>query len=174
MKQKIIGLFICISFFSFLSVKLKEKKVLMGKLSVLLPETFRLMNIQEIKSKYPNGNPPTEVYTSTDLSANIGFNYTSNQLKDDQVIQAFPQIVKQFETLYPSAKWYRKEVAKINGKNFIFIELMIPSIGSNYYNFMSFTSVNDRLLISSFNCPASKQLEWNTTAYNIMKSIVVL
>ena len=174
MRKKIIALFICTCFFSFLSVKLKEKKVLKDKLSVLLPETFRLMNTQEIKSKYPNGNPPTEVYTSNDLSVNIGFNYTSNQLKSEQVVQAFPEVLKQFELLYPSAKWYRKGVSKINGKDFIFLELIIPSIGSNYYNFMSFTSVNDRLLISSFNCPVSKQFEWQLTAYNIMKSIIVL
>jgi hypothetical protein len=171
MKQKIILLFLCYCRASFSFVKLKETKVLSSKLSVLLPESFRLMNGQEVKSKYPTGNPPTEVYTSNDLSVNVGFNYTSNKLQEDQISEAFPQIVKQFEILYPLAKWYKREIVKIDGKDFIFMEMVVGSLSSSYYNLMSLTSMNGRVLISSFNCPASKQSEWKKDAHVIIKSI---
>ncbi|RUA32715.1 MAG: hypothetical protein DSY77_11525 [Bacteroidetes bacterium] len=152
-----------------------EPRIILGdKVEILVPSDFEIMSIEAISRKYPSKNRPTLVFTDGTSSINLAVNHTSNRITNNELPQALPVFVNQFENIYPTIQWYRKEMSVLNGKEFAVMEFISPSSDSNIYNLMFFTELEGRLLIFSFNCTVENQKEWKSKAQKIMKSTKLL
>lgn len=169
----ILGCLLC----SFLLLEipvLVPKQVVNKRVSVLIPKDFTLMSREMIKVKYPQkANRPLEVFTNADASINIVFDHTQDKATQEQL----PEFKKVFQQQFASNASidYRKgEIRKINGRDFIIIEMVTPIPGDKIYNLMFITSLDGRLLLGTFNCTGPYIKEWQPIAEKIANSIKVL
>ncbi len=150
------------------------QNVLNGKMSMSLPETFGVMPKEILEAKYPASNRPTEVYSNENGTVSIAVNHTNNAITLEQLPQLLPVFEQQFSNLYPTIKWQKKEVIKINGRDFVILEFETPAIDTPIYNLMAVSSLDGRMLMGSFNCPIGMKSEWKEKANQIINSIEVL
>ena len=126
-----------------------------------------------LKTKYPSERRPTLAYANEDYSINIAFNHTQNKVKDGQIPEYKREIKKAFENLYPSAAWFEDKVVKNNGRNIGVFELLTPAVDAEIYNLMSFSELEGRLFLVSFNCTEEQMEEWEPIAKRIIESLKV-
>ena len=148
-----------------------EKAELGGKVRLLIPKTFQLMSEEMLKIKYPTERRPNIVYTNESGSVNVALNYTKNRMPAGQLAAFHKSMETALKKLHPSAEWFRSEVAKINGREFMVLELRTPAIDTEVRNIMLGTSVDDRLLLISFNVVKELEGEWLPAGNKIVESI---
>jgi len=91
----------------------------------------------------------------------------------NQLAAAHASMEGSFKKLYPSAEWFRSEVRTINGREFFVMELRTPAIDSEIRNIMLGTSLEDRLLLISFNVTKELESGWLPMANRIIESVQV-
>ena len=78
-----------------------------------------------------------------------------------------------FKNLYPSAQWFRSEVRPINGRQFFLMELRTPAIDTEVRNLIVGTSLDDRLLMITFNVTKALEADWMPIGNKIIESIAI-
>ncbi len=154
-------------------ITLEKMSLLDGKLIVDLPKSFDLMSKEMLATKYPASNRPTLVYTNQDGSVNFAFNHTFNDIPKDKLPEVLPAFVKQFNSIYPQIEWFKKDVVKVNGKNFVVLEFITPATDSKIYNIMYITVLEGRMLMSTFNCLESQKNKWELKAKESLNSVII-
>jgi len=148
------------------------ERTILDKIKVLIPRDFKLMDDEMIALKYPSKKGFTFMaYTDEDATVNIAFEHTPNKamLKD---LPAIKQVLEgQFNQ--PGIDFQKSEIRKINDRDFIIIEMVTPAMDTPVYNLMFITSLEDRLLIGTFNCTVDKVQQWKSTAYQILNSVTI-
>ena len=154
-------------------VVLSSRNVLDGKLELLLPKEFDLMSKELLEVKYPDVNRPTVVYSNGDGTVSIAINHTANAISYKELPQVLPAFEQQFNSIFPDIKWHKKELTKINKQDFIILQFETPAADMEIYNSMAITSLDGRMLMVSFNCPADALSQWKSRAAEIVGSIKV-
>ena len=157
-----------------LAQELSKLELLDGRVQMLMPDSFAVMSEELLRLKYPNENRPTIVYTNSDGTINIAVNHPDSEIPNDAVGALRDQIVTSFKNLYPSAVWYRDEMASVDGRNYFVIELTTPAVDTEIRNIMYFSSLNDRLLGISFNCTVEHEQEWAEIGKRVIDSISIV
>ena len=163
---------LCLSFclMSF-NIELKERKVLNGKISLLLPSDFTKMDESILLVKYPNlGNRPNEVYTNDKGSVNVAFNHTSSPVNESELPQVKKAIQQQLSNTN-GIEILKTEKLKINNTDFITIEFMSNAVDTKIYNTIFITALDGRLLLGTFNCTVNDFDEWKPISKKIINSI---
>jgi hypothetical protein len=159
------------SSFASHSANLVPKSIL-GKIDVLIPDDFVVMEAAKVLVKYPSKQGAIfQVYTDKDATVNIAFEHTPNKT----MLEDLPAIKQVFEQQLnqPGIDFRKSEIRKINGRDFIVLEMITPAADTRVYNQMFVTSFEGRLLISTFNCTIDKLKEWQPIAEQILSSIKV-
>ncbi|MEM1323521.1 MAG: hypothetical protein AAGG75_24865 [Bacteroidota bacterium] len=173
-------LVLCCIFFSFTTpttstadrpIPLVERVVLDGKLTIKVPEGFRLMTAEEIEARYPSGNRPALVYTDESLSVNIAINHTQNPAAADQLPEFLSAFEGQFEQSGMVEKWIRKDMVKVKGQDAVQLEMMTKAPNTEIYNMVTGTVLEERLLLVSFNCVERLKDIWRPVAVQVSESI---
>lgn len=165
-------LVLCLSFMimSF-DTELKERKVLNGKVTLLLPLVFTQMDESTLLMKYPNtANRPTEVYTNYNGSVNIAFNHTANPINEHDLDQVQTAIQQQLSRTN-GIEMLQTEHLKVNDSEFVTIEFISNAIDTKIYNTMFITVLNGKLLLGTFNCTLNDLNEWKPISKKIIRSI---
>ena len=152
---------------------LQRTTVLGGKVSVLIPAGFKTMSAELLVVKYPNVNRPSLVYTNERGTINVAFDHTVHRLPANQLPAALESMRTTFKNLYPSATWFRSEIRPINGRQFFLIDLRTPAADIEVRNIMAGTSLDDRLLMITFNVIKTFEKEWVPIGNRIIESISV-
>ena len=153
--------------------KEQSETILNKSLKVFIPSGFALMDEAILKARYPiEGRRPTEVYTNTQGTINIAFNHTQTR----GGITDLPQFKQVFERQFnqPGINFIKSELKPINGTDFIILEFITPSPDGEVYNRMLITSLDNRLLMGTFNCTVNQMQEWQPVADIIINSLEVL
>lgn len=165
---------IAIALSVFISHGLDLQTLLAGKVQILIPTDFQRMSQEVLIQKYPSNNRPAIVFTDVTGTINLAVNHTTNRISLEQLPQALPVFANQFENLYPSIQWYRKEVTTLNERRFVVMEFITPAVDGEIYNLMFITELEGRLLMFNFNCTRENEGKWKTIAYQMMNSVNVL
>lgn len=153
--------------------QVEKNEILNGKVLALLPSGFDVMSEEMLAAKYPASNRPALVYTNEDGSINFAFNHTVNQVTEDKLPEVLPAFVQQFNSIYPQIQWFKKEIEKVNSKNFTVMEFTTPAVDTRIYNLMYITELEGRMLMCSFNCMESQKSEWESKAKQVLNSVEV-
>lgn len=150
-----------------------SKTVLNRSLKVSIPKVFKLMPRDMVNKKYPMvGKRPSEVYSNEKYSVNVTFNLTNNQAG----INDLPKIKNALETSLTPASWtvYKSSLETINGRQFIIRKFVSPAADGPIYNHLFITSVDNRLLMGSFNCLLREKKDWELIGDSIIASLEIL
>lgn len=151
---------------------LTNRLFLNGKVELMVPDVFAAMRAEEVMAKYPTKEPIFfQVYTNAEGSVNIAVEH----LQEKGAMADLPNFSKIFGEQFsdPSVHIIRNEIEKINGRDFIVLEMVTPAVDTEVYNLMFVTSSGGRLLMGTFNCPVDKQDEWQPLAEKILGSVKV-
>ena len=139
-----------------------------GNFSVKIPVDFELMSKEEISKLYPAGDGPTVVYMNDDGSVNIGFKLTDIKIKNNEV-EKYTEMFKGFYEDSNDGADIAVGFTENNGHNIGNIEFISSS--NNIYNHIVIFSVDDKLVVGTFNCRENALDEWKNIGNYIINSI---
>jgi hypothetical protein len=154
-------------------VVLQPKNVINGKLSLLIPEGFSIMDDQMLRIKYPSERRPTLVYTNDSASVNVAIDHTDNRVRAGELSAFHKYTDGMFRNQYPSATWFKSGVFEINGRDWMILDVRTPAIDTQVRNIMVGTSLDSRLLMVSVNLTKELEGEWLAAAEGIVQSLHV-
>lgn len=151
------------------------KKMLYDEVEILVPQNFRLMNAEELSLKYENkADKSTEAYANTDGTINIAFQHKQNPCTLEQLPLLKEQLTGEFKNTPRIKEVKKSEIQKINGRDFVIIEFISEAMDTKVYNLMFITSLDNRILLASFNCTVTQMPEWKQIGEQIVKSVKIL
>ena len=152
---------------------LHTRSVLGGRVTLLIPRGFEPMSTELLVRKYPSANRPNLVYSNSATTINVALEHTAHHLPATQLAAAHQSIRSTFQQMYPSAEWFRSEIRAINGRQFFLLDLRTPAADTAIRNILVGTSLDDRLLMISFNVTRALEPEWLPSGNRIIESIAV-
>ena len=158
---------------SGLSQELAPRTFFDGQLTMLMPVGFEPMSEEMLSYKYPNERRPSLVFTNPSGSVNVALNHTQNLVLNDQVPELHQVLDLTFRRLYPSAEWNHSETGVRNGMRYSTLDLTTPAIDTEIRNIMIAVSLDDRMLLVSFNCVRELEAQWAPIGQRIIDSIAV-
>jgi hypothetical protein len=154
-------------------IKLTERALLDGAVTLLIPETFDLMSEELLRLKYPSERRPTVVFSNDRGSVNLATSLTDNPVRPEQIADLHKVMESTFRNLYPSATWYRSEVITQDGRRYFLLDLLTPAIDTQIRNIMIGTSFRGRLLLFSFNVTRGLEKSWLEAGQRMLSSVRV-
>jgi hypothetical protein len=163
-----ILLLISISVNSF--AQLASRKALLNTIEIKMPASFKLMDAAMLANKYPSNNHPTEAYTNDDISINVSFKRTEQILMEQNVFAEGKKMAQQLISK-GRVQLISSEDIKSNGNNIHVFSFYSNAIDTKVYNIIFIFSLKGKMVAGSFNCTSDLQNRWQTTAYDIIRSI---
>lgn len=144
----------------------------LDRFTISIPRAFKIMDAESVEAKYPlKRGEDFRVYTNTSSGVNLTFERTDRRAMPEDLLAIKAVLDKQFNQ--PGFYIKRSEIKKINGRDFITMELTTPAIDSEIYNLIYITSSMDKLTMSTFNCPLDESHHWMKTAERILNTIEI-
>ena len=147
-----------------------ERKELLETLSIMLPDSWKLMPEEYARVKYPSEFRPQVILTTPDLSINLGFTAFSEMIQNGEPGKVTERVMSAIHRNNPDYQIYPYEVLeKINGCWFAFRS---HAMDSDLYNMMLLVPVGKRLVLASFNCPYKDYQKWKKAVLMMWNTIM--
>lgn len=150
--------------------QLAYQKALSNKIAIKLPSVFKLMGADILSTKYPPKNKPSEVYTNEEATVNIAFKKTAQLLSEQNVFAEGKKLEQQLAS-NGKVQLISSEDIKANGNNIHVFSFYSNAIDTKVYNVMFIFSLKDKMVVGSFNCIVALQNQWQSIAFEIIRSI---
>jgi hypothetical protein len=183
MKKAILLGIICSIIVAFQTEKLKKVQ-LTKTISVALPESFRLMNDDEIARKYYTYRKPVASFTNPELTADFSFNESATPWRKEDIQLLKNMYQASITKLYTKVEFIQQDVKVINERNFAVFEFVSEireenKESMNYgkvtrgYEYIQYTVENNKVLIFHFSCPLQIKDKWQSVAAAVMKTVKI-
>lgn len=162
--------FVLLSFVSALTeaaTALETLALLNGRVTMSVPAGFAKMGDADRQVKYPGANAPSVVLTNSSGDVNIALDRKPVAIRLEELKDLEPVIKKQMA----GAKINSSGIRKINGHDFLVIDMDTRAIDATIRNVMAMTSDGGRLLVISYNCPVSKDASCGVLGTQLIDSI---
>src|SRR5574342_878968 len=90
---------------------LETRLLLGGRVEMLVPTAFQPMPEEILRLKYPMERRPTLVLSNDAGSVSLALNHPRDRLPSSEIVEAHRAFDRMFRNLYPSAHWFRSELA---------------------------------------------------------------
>mgnify|MGYP003372030800 CR=1 FL=1 len=150
---------------------LEEKELYDGKIKIILPKSFNIMEEDLLHKKYSLYIHPDYVYTSEDTTINFNFNLEEGNILNEDIEEIRGIILKQFSRMYPSSKMEDIEILQTEEKKIGTFSFTIPVLDGYIFNKIYFVPIKIGLLIVSFNCDVFQKKEWRAILNDIILTI---
>jgi hypothetical protein len=148
---------------------LASRNLMGGRLTMLVPTSFKLLTDAEKRVKYPGANAPADVLSSADTTANIAFDHKPLAFKPEEVPKLEPAVRAQLA----GAKVNSAGMRKLGSTDFLLFDADTPAPDGTIHNLLAFASVDDRLFVVSYNCLVSRDPACGELGKKLIDSIVV-
>lgn len=148
-----------------------EERAVNEKVSLRVPREFKVMSEEMKKSKYPSAGRPSWVYTNERGSVNVTANVVNQKVLPEQLSAVQKLVEATFKKKFPNAEWFRSELTAINGRQFVLVELRTPASDTLVRNIIIATSLEDKLLMISFNVTKELESEWLAVGNRVIESV---
>ncbi len=155
------------------TVTLKPVVVLDGELALLIPDGFAVMDEETLKVKYPGANRPALVYSNNAGSINVAIKYTQDRVAADQLTALHKEIDASVRRQVSGATWLFSGFQHINARKWMQLEFVSPALDTRIHNIMVATSVNQRMMLVSFNVTEELAEQWLEPGREIIRSLSV-
>lgn len=152
-------------------ISFKLVDLLEGQLQLELPSELVPMDAEMFRLKYPMENAEaTKAYSNGD--GTVSMLISPRQDKATQAdLPKYQQMLFESFGKNPGIDFEKSEIRKINGRDFIVLQMTTPAADTRVYNQMFVTSSGGRLLMGTFNCTVDKEKEWRPIAEQIIGSV---
>lgn len=172
-------LFFLIGFFTFVQIQsqnfevLEYKTELSNRLEIKVPSSFKLMDEQLLRAKYPQGNlNNVKGYSNENATINLLLNNQGNPLQNKNLKGVLYQTLDTFKRV-PGLVIENSGIQNINGHDIVVIEFNSQAVDSSVYNIMFITAIDGKTFIGTFNCTINHLNEWKSIGREILDSIKI-
>ncbi len=137
--------------------------------SLYMPDNMCKMPEELAKIKYPSEYRPDSIYTTLDLSVNIGFNILGDELQIKDVQKVAERMRAAIQRSNSSFQFY--EIEKINKNSGCYFDFRSHAIDVDIYNMIYLVSIENNLIQSNFNCLYQQKNDWKKVVKLIWESI---
>ena len=149
-----------------------SKLIMSEQVSIDIPNSFTVLDSKSVFERYPIKNRrPTLVFGNKLGNTNIALNHTKNKAKQSDLPQLKEVFKQQFNQ--PGIDFISSTIRTIHAVDHIILEFISPAPDGKIYNKMVMTTLNGRLLIWTFNCPAEEYNKWKKTVDRIIESVKI-
>lgn len=146
-----------------------ERKELLGKFSICLPDMMRDMPEPFARIKYPSEFRPDIIFTTLDLSVNMGFSILRNNLQTKEVDQVTDRMMRTIHRANPTFLFY--QIENIEATKAAWFSFRGRSLDSDLYHMMMITPIGDELVFGVFNCIYQYYQEWKQAVLPMWESV---
>lgn len=144
-----------------------------GRVTMLIPVAFEPMSEEMLSVKYPSDRRPTLVFTNPSGSVNVAINYTRNRALNEQIPEVHEVVEKGLRRQFPTSQWYSSESGQKAGEHYFRLDLVTPAVDTDIRNIMLGISLDNRVLLISFNCTRETEAQWVSLGQQIIDSVLV-
>lgn len=149
----------------------EERKLLDGKIKMMMPSHFTILPPEVAELKYPSANRPPVIYGNGNASINVTFNHTETPLEEEEVELFKEYMAENLPKDQTEGEWVGDGLEEINGQTVGYCEFIVPAGEVNIYNILFFLSLNGKALLCSFNCIEEEMEDWQPIARGMLRSL---
>jgi hypothetical protein len=144
-----------------------------GQVQLELPSQLQEMDAEMFRLKYPLENTETtKAYSNEDGTVSLLISPRPEKATQTD-LPKYQQMLYESFGKNSNIDFRKSEIRKINGRDFVVIEMVTPAVDTEVYNLMFVTSSGGRLVMGTFNCTVDRQKEWQPLAERILGSVKV-
>ena len=136
---------------------------------IYMPDIMRKMPEEFARIKYPSEYRPDIIFTTLDLSVNIGFNVLGNGFQTKDIQKVAERMMAAIQRSNPSFQFYEiEEIKKGAGCYFAFRS---HAIDVDIYTMILIFPIGNNLIQSNFNCLYQQSSDWRRVIRLMWESI---
>lgn len=155
-------------------IEFERRSFVAGKITMMVPKEFEIMEPEKAKIKYPAEQRPTTILTDHTGAVNILFNYMGEDRVEGEMDAYRSRTFGMMCRINPGIKLQSMGTELISGQKVAYVEFTNPVIDGKLYNLMYFLAVENRILMVSFNCRTKTVKYWKQPAFEMMCSTEVM
>lgn len=152
-------------------VHFNESKI-MKNFSMYLPDNMDVMSDELAKVKYPSEFRPKVIFTTLDLSVNMGFSIFYRTIKDNEMEKMCERIMTAIKREHMDYRFYgQKKMEKVLGYRFSFRS---HAMDNDLFNMMLIAQLAEHTVFSNFNCLYKDYDKWEKVVelmWNTIQSV---
>ena len=156
-------------------VSMVRRTFLNGRVSMLVPQDFRVLSPAEIRRSYLGNDRPDVVIADPGRAISIVFKHTALPIKAGGLQEFLGRLRKGLPKRQPKARIIRLAMAKWGGRSFMlaFLERPAPSRrgGRRIDSYTVGTALSGDLLLIAFNSDVAKRPLWSAVRDRMIRSI---
>lgn len=149
----------------------ERRTILGGRLSVLMPEPFVIMPLELAEKKYPAIQRPEEIYTNNETTVNFCVSLKNDNATNEDIPRAKDMIQHAVMRMHSGSKVINSETIEVSGINISYFDFCSAALDADIYNMMFFLSVDNRIVVGSFNCPWQNMDVWKPVIEQMLGTV---
>lgn len=145
------------------------ERIMLEGFSLAVPKDFTIMDNDMLALKYPNGNPPTQVYTNPRGTVNIALVMNDVELKNEHVKACMELLKDDYGAI--ALEDIQAVLTQQSDHNIGEMSLLSAASDTDIYNHLLIFSVHDKLRIINFNCTKELMEDWSYISDVILTSL---
>ena len=149
----------------------QKRTVLDGRLSVLMPETFVIMPLELAEKKYPAIQRPDEIYTNSETTVNFCVSLKNDKATNEDIPRAKDVIQQAVMRMHSGSKVINSETIEVSDLNIAYFDFASAALDADIYNMMFFLSIDNRIVVGSFNCLWQNMDMWKPVVEQMFETV---
>lgn len=140
-------------------------------LEMFLPDNMGLMEEDVKKLKYPMELRPPIIRSNADASVTFTFNHREQKAGENDLEHIRDNLGILILSVYPHFNFTDKGKVQHEKGACCWTEFLSPVVGGMLYSILYTASLDERLLIGMFNCPADYKNDWKRIVLQLLSTI---
>lgn len=152
-------------------VVLEPKEILDGKVKLLIPKEFSVMSAEMLEVKYPAAQRPTLVFTNEQGTVNLAINHTKNKATAASIPVFHRQTEAMMRRQIAAENWLASEMITLDELIWFRLDFRTPAVDTTIRNITLGTSLENRMLLVSFNTATAEEEVWLPIGQQMIQSL---
>ena len=138
-----------------------------GRATIIMPAKFDIVPEDVVDMKYPPDDRPDVIYTFPGTEINFTLTYKDDLPSEDEDIPVVKKLIQRMVMRdFPESKIIESIVIDASEKTVAYFDFV-----ADLYNLIFFFSLDEQLILGSFDCPVCDIADWKPVFLQILKSI---
>lgn len=142
-----------------------------GKIAVVLPKDFTLMEPEAAAIKYPSVHRPELIYTDPAGTVNFAFSHKDQAIAPEQLKTCAAQFKEAIKKTNPAIVFGESAEEPVGDTLLDWFEFQSFAFDCRIYNFMFLSIIDGNVLHGTFNCPSDVAEDWKRVVRQVVLTI---
>lgn len=149
-----------------------ERRFLVEKaISIMLPKSFKDMDEETARFKYPSEHRPQTILTDPSGAVNLLFQQMAGVVTEEG-IEAYRNLTfGMMKRINQGIKVMEQGMTEAEGRDIAYVEFSNPAMDGKLYNLMFFVELEGVPYMGTFNCRTKGMKYWRAAALEMVRSI---